>query len=378
MRRIPKMLLRFWLLSKRLYKKPTFLVILLLIPLLTLGYSAAAQEESGMLTVALAAEDAQDTLSADLLREIEQSSELIRFHICQTPEQAKRLVDSGKADSAWIFPKAMAQRVARFVLTREEADAVVTVYQREDDLMLRLAREKLSAAVFQCCARELYRDYVRKAAPELSDLSDEQILRFYDRAYESGALFQFSDIDAENADGLQQDYLLLPVRGLLAVVLSLCALASAMFYLHDVGSGTFAALPVQKLPAVEFGCGMVACLNVGAVTLASVAFTGLGEGFVREVSVMLGYCVCAVAFAMLVRRLCGSLRMLGAALPLLIAAMIAVCPVFFTLGVARYLQYIFPPTYYVGAIQNPKYLAALICYSGVCFALYALAGKVRK
>ncbi len=376
MRRIQRMLLRFWLLSKRLYKKPAFLVILLLIPLLTVGYSAAAQEESGMLTIALAAEDAQDALSADLLREIEQSSELIRFCICQTPEQAKQLVNSGKADSAWIFPKAMAQRVARFVATREEA--VVTVYQREDNLTLRLAREKLSAAVFQCCARELYRGYVREAAPELSNLSDGEILCFYDRAYESGTLFQFSDIDAGNADILQQDYLLLPVRGLLAAVLALCALASAMFYLHDVGIGTFAALPVQKLPAAEFVCGMAACGNVGAATLVSVALAGLGVGFFREVCAMLGCCVCAVTFAMLVRRLCGSLRVLGAALPLLLAAMIAVCPVFFTLGAARYLQYLFPPTYYVLAIQNPKYLAALALYSGVCLVLYALAGKLRK
>ena len=52
-----KALLWLWMLTKRLYKKPTFLVILVLIPALVLCYSAAAKEESGMITVALASED---------------------------------------------------------------------------------------------------------------------------------------------------------------------------------------------------------------------------------------------------------------------------------------------------------------------------------
>ena len=38
--KMKKYLLWLWLLTKRLYKKPTFLAILVLIPLLVLGYSA--------------------------------------------------------------------------------------------------------------------------------------------------------------------------------------------------------------------------------------------------------------------------------------------------------------------------------------------------
>jgi hypothetical protein len=44
------------LLWKRLYKKVSFWVLLLMIPALVLAYGLTAREESGLLTVALASE----------------------------------------------------------------------------------------------------------------------------------------------------------------------------------------------------------------------------------------------------------------------------------------------------------------------------------
>ena len=51
-----KLCMWFWLLTKRLYKKPAFLAILVLIPVLTFCYKAATQADSGVMTVALAQE----------------------------------------------------------------------------------------------------------------------------------------------------------------------------------------------------------------------------------------------------------------------------------------------------------------------------------
>ena len=61
----------FWLLTKRLYKKFTFLAILLLIPALVLGYGAAARGDSGMITVVLAQKE-DDPLAEELIRTLKQ------------------------------------------------------------------------------------------------------------------------------------------------------------------------------------------------------------------------------------------------------------------------------------------------------------------
>ena len=99
MRKIAKW---FFLLNKRLYKKPVFLLILALIPALVLGYGQLAQEDSGVLTIALA-QKGEDPLARDIMQELKDSSALLRFVICDTPEMAEKMVNESKADGAWIF-----------------------------------------------------------------------------------------------------------------------------------------------------------------------------------------------------------------------------------------------------------------------------------
>ena len=54
-----KMLRWAGLLWKRLFKKPTFLMLLVLIPLLVACYGLVSQEDSGVITIALASRSPQ-------------------------------------------------------------------------------------------------------------------------------------------------------------------------------------------------------------------------------------------------------------------------------------------------------------------------------
>ena len=57
MNRVKKLLLWFLMLSKRLYKKPTFLVLILLIPVLMFGYIAISGGESGVMTIGMVCQE---------------------------------------------------------------------------------------------------------------------------------------------------------------------------------------------------------------------------------------------------------------------------------------------------------------------------------
>jgi len=127
-----KLLLWFGMLTKRLYKKATFLAILLLIPLLVLGYNAAARGDSGMITVALA-QEGQDALAREVLESFDGTSQLIRYTHCASAEDAQSLVQGGKADMAWIFPDNMRQHLEAFLEQPTEKNAFVTVLLREDE-----------------------------------------------------------------------------------------------------------------------------------------------------------------------------------------------------------------------------------------------------
>ena len=89
----------FLLLNKRLYRKVTFLGLMLMIPVLVLSFYSAAGQSGGIVTIALAREDAADATAGALISELMSDSRVIQFQNT-TPQEALELVQTGKADSA--------------------------------------------------------------------------------------------------------------------------------------------------------------------------------------------------------------------------------------------------------------------------------------
>ena len=225
----------FWLLTKRLYKRPTFLAILLLIPLLSLIYSYSVDTDAGILTVALATKE-PSSLTDQVFTDLQENGNLISYRVCN-PEEARLLVETGKADAAWIFDKDLECHIENFT---QEPEPFIEVLQREDNVALMLSRERLTGQVYPYLAQQLYLHYIRENVPELSNLSDEALLEYYRDTNMNGQLFSY---DHDIGKASTTHYLQAPLRGLLAVVVVLCGLASSMYYIQDQQKGTFSYLP---------------------------------------------------------------------------------------------------------------------------------------
>ena len=354
-----KALLWLWMLTKRLYKKPTFLVILVLIPALVLCYSAAAKEESGMITVALASEDGKLPEFAPV--------QLLRFVPC-SPEEAEELVRHGKADTAWVFCEDWAQKVTDFAASPKAENAFVTVLVREDSVMLRLSREKLSGDLYAAVSRQVAINFVRENIPGLDGLTDEVLLQYIDKTFAGNRLFDYGE-----AGQVQQvHYLTAPLRGLLAVVVVLCGMASAMYWQEDLRRGTFGWLSGFRQSLAELGCQVVALLNVGIAAVLALVLSGTVTAFGQEALTMGAFVLCVAAMSAALRRLCGSIRTLAVLLPLLVVTMLVVCPVFFDLAQIRTLQKLLPVTHYLEGD-----LGGLGIYTAVSLAVYGLLGALR-
>lgn len=375
MESLRKPLMWLWMLTKRLYKKPAFLVLLLLIPLLTLGYKATTAQESGVLTIVLA-QEGTDPVATDLIQELLDSSQLIRYATCNSAEEAKSLVAYGKADAAWIFPEDVTGRLAKYIATPAEKNAIATVIQREDSVLLRLAREQLSGTLYGQLARGYYLNYIRTEFPQIT-VSDQEVMAYFDNTQISDELFHFkTEGTAQETSG---HYLLTPIRGLLAVVMALCGLSAAMFYCKDLVNGTFCQFPQRKQLLPEITCQTVAVGNVGAMVLLTLMLTHLGGNFWKELLVLVLYMGCVISFSMLLRRLLGNIRWLAGFSPLIVVIMLILCPVFFDLGALRPFQYLLPPTYFINAIYSTRWLLLMPVYTlvsgGLCWLLRRMGRK---
>lgn len=365
----------FWLLNKRLYRKVTFLGLVLLIPVLVLSFYSAAGESGGIVTIALAQEDTADATADALIAELMSDSRVIQFQKT-TPQEALELVQTGKADCAWIFPENTASHIAGFAMGEETG--FIRVIEREQSVTLRLAREKLSGVLYSPVAKSLYLQHLREYIPET--VSDEQLLSYLEKTHVNGDLFAFYDVNG-NLRESSGSFLTAPLRGLLAVLTLVCAVVTAMYYQKDQDAGRFSLLPERYLALTELAYQAVSAVNMMLVILISLLCTGMYHKLWQELTLFLLYGLCCCLFGMLLRRILNNL--MPAILPGLIAIMLVIPPVFFDLAGLRPVQLLLPPTYFIQGGYNPHYLLYLAIYDAFLAGLilvWNLIGrfKIRK
>ncbi|MBE6758366.1 MAG: hypothetical protein E7552_07480 [Ruminococcaceae bacterium] len=363
----------FWLSLKRCFKRPVFLCLLALLPVATFALSAVARQDSGFLHIALSQETADDAAAA-VIAALQDDTQFLRFTVCEEPRAAVRLVENGKADAAWIFTGDLTEKAAAFAEDFEADDLLVRVVERESSMLLRLAREKLSGALYAHCAKQVYLQYIHTETA-VDTLSDEQLSENYDTGYDTVELFSFRYPDGGNTV-VTQGYLTAPVRGVLAVLMVLCALATALFFGQDEERGMLSWVPMSRRLLVESVCLSAAVITVAATAFAALAISGLLGIWYREIGLMLLYAVCCVCFAALLRRVVVRLHLFAALVPLFAMGMLALCPVFFEMKQFLWLQLMFPPTYYLYAVHNDRFLGYMVLYAVVLAGLSLLLHKI--
>lgn len=374
------LLRRYLIFNKRLFKKISFLVILLLVPLLVFAmYTVSTKEESGVMTVSLAMQNPADPLAKEVTDSLLDSSPLIRFISCETPADALTLVENGTADAAWIFPDDMQEKLDRFARGFHSRNAFVKVIERENNVLLLLSHEKLSATLYPYLSFSLYKDFFRDHVITLSELSDDALRAYYDAIEAEGDdIFRFSYISGEDASDRQNGhYLLSPLRGLLSVLIMLGGLAVAMFYMQDEKQGKFHQLDTRSRPLFAFGYHLTAVLNMAIAVLLALFLTKMNLPFLKEIILMTLYVLITVGFCIAVRLLCRDIRVIGAVIPVLLLTMIALCPIFFNVRALPAIQYLLPPFYYLNAVHHMNFVYSMILYAVGIFSFDLLLYKIR-
>lgn len=362
-----------WMLTKRLYKKPVFLILLLLIPLVVIGYRFSVRDTGSVLNVGLI-QNTPEPLAQEIFSDLQADNGLIHYQIFHSEADAREHLTAGKLDAVWVFADDLQTRIATYAEDPAPENAFITVLTQSENITLALSRERLSATVYKEVARVVYVNYLRENFPEIQDIPDGELLKQYDNTPFSQELFTFGE--AGNSPE-ENNFLLSPLRGLLGVIITLCGLAAALQYIHDRQNGTFTWLSPRWQILPELSCQLVAVAQLSLVSLICLAVSGLSRGFLLELAAAVLYSLCVAAFAMLLRSVFRSAKTLAVVLPVLCVAMLVLCPVFLDLGALRKLQFLLPPTYYIRAVYEPVWLGYMALYTAMCGGLWWLTGKIK-
>ena len=368
MKALKRAALWYRLLTKRLLRRPYFWCLLLCIPLLSGAMAAAAKQESSIVRVAVYCPEADGPARRSTDRLLASDS-LVRCAEYETEEAARAAVRRADVDAAWIFREDSADELQKFAALRGTRGAV-TVVEREDTVFLRLAREQLAASLYPEASRALFRNFLIECLDVPADSPDALFEQYYSTQVEDAPIIVFSHLDGSAAQ--PGDYLVAPVRGLLALLLVLAGLGSAMACYEDERRELFLRLRAPQRRFLPFLAHLTALLPLGLAALLALYAAGLLGSWPRELGLMLLYCAADAAFCELLRKLCRRALNLGALIPVLMAVMLALCPVFFDLKAPDVLRLLLPPYYYLNAIQSGSFVLPLSAFTLAAAALAAL------
>lgn len=354
------MLVRCYLLQKRLLKKYSFVFMMCLALLFAAGVGRLSREESGIATIVLCLPE-EDAAAQEVAERLLSRDSVLRYLSCESEAEARELVETGEADAAWIFSEDM-EEALRALASRRRVRPVVTVVERQDSVPLTLSREILQAAVYPAFSYAVYESYVREDLG-MAEMSEEELRRVYEDVAVEGSLFQMVYPDGAQGEAEDFTYVQAPLRGILAIWLTFCGLTAALYFMQDESRDVYGRVPVAKRLFASYGTGAVFLADGAAVLLLSCKLAGVFTDWRREAVCCALFACCVLAFANLLRLLCRTPQRMGVLLLPLGAAMLALCPIFLNLQYFRAGKLLLPPWYYLQSIHNISYLYAMAAYT---------------
>lgn len=369
----------FFMLAKRLFKKPVFIITLILIPLLGGMMSLAAKEESGIKTVILVAEGGADEVSHRIVDNLLKDKSVINFKEYSDAEDAIEQVEFGKADAAWIIPAGLGEDFVKYANDISYDFTAATVYQREDDSIIRLIREKLNGAVFREFSREIYETF-RDDVSKVGLYPDkEEFIKYYEESAFKESIVKLEYLSAsEEQVAVETDYLTSPVRGIAALASLICVLAASLYSMQDEKNGFYSRVPTSKRLPLFFASNLAASIASSAAMLLALILSGTFTSASYEIPAAAIFALATSSFCTLLCRVFGSPFALGAAIPPLLLACAAISPVFVSIRISFRPDLLFPVTYAIRAALSYTFIGYGALYSAAAIALAYAADALRR
>lgn len=363
---IKKSLIWFWLLTKRLLFKVSFVILICLIPLLVYIANISLQGDSGVLKIILCSDEGNSG-AEDVMECILQKSSIMLFEKSYDRADALRSLEQKKADAVWYFDSDLDNRINLYA-SGKSSKPFVTVYEREDTIPLKLSREKLFGAVFSKFSYFLYRDFAYSQIVSPNKVSEQGLKSYYDNEDLRGDLVEIKSISSD-APPQTQNYLSSPLRGMLSVLVMLCGFAGAMYFVKDRRDGRFDWMKPTKQIMPAFAQCLSAVTLSAFSALAAIFLSGIGLGAGREILCMVMFILACVGFCLCFSVCFSSSGALGAVIPAFIIVMMVLSPIFFNIQALKPLRLMLPTHYYLYSVHDASYIPGFALYIVCVYAL---------
>lgn len=371
----------FPVLLKRLSKKPLLIITLLLIPLSVLFLVHTTKPEDSILKVAIYCPDAEQDSPSQALTDtlMSLSNSAIRFCPVEKQEMVYQAIENQSADCGYLIPDDLDRNIASYI---KNGTSILTAVHADDEMSTKVIDEIVLSKVYRIFSYQFVEHYLTTKLDAPVDTSS--LKTSYDKYCKDELLFSFEYTDGQKEKDLSKttNFLLLPLRGLLSVMILLVCLCSNFLWYEDQKTGLSKLLFPKAKHCFSFLSLLIPAFFAGALGLLSLYLSHIAENTFSELGAIAGLLVACMGLSYLLRNLLPSLPMYLACIPLLIVSSLILCPVFISLGsffpAISQISRIFPTRYYLEALHYPQSLYALYGYGIITFLLGYLLSTIRN
>lgn len=362
---------------KRLLKKKLFLLTLLFIPIITLAMSVVSEEDSGIISVALASRDDDNPIYHEIVDELLGETSSMLFYECETADEAVGHVKSGDANCAWIFSDNYSESMRSYVKGDSSA-TLCEIVLKDDSILYQLSREKLFSLIYKHLSYEIFVDFMDRKDLDTEYANEVEYRKYFDEQKNSinDKIVDFVFLDAPEKTLDDVNYLTSPLRGLLAVAVLISCLASMLYSLDDESRGKYAMFPISKRFLLHIMAVLAAGFLVSIAVFAALYFSGLAQNVVYEILLLALYSVMVVGLCVFIGIICVKPSRLCILFPILIVATISLCPIFVNTTRFGIVKAMIPTNHYLLATTDSSKIKFMVIYIVAVYVLDVITYKV--
>ena len=349
------------LMTKRLMKKPSFIIILVLLPVILVMYRFIITEDDATIRACIYVPEGSEEFTTKLADDLVTADFQAKFYLVDSEDDLYSDVIAGRAEVGYILPKDIRERF----LTKNW-DGAVTMVVSDSSQMAPFVNEFVTVVIYTDMMEEYITDYlVNRSGLTFEDGDIRPLIRESLRKHAgSGSLFDISYRDyykneeVSREEVMSENYLMKPIRGTVALFVLLAGLAGLVFWFQDNAEGRFKVMSHEKRPVINYGSLLLPTALSAIVGMVCIIIAGLCGNIFYELLTMLLYVIFVTGVCEIIRVIVPNVNAVCAAIPILAIASYLCCPILIdlkkVLPVVSYLRKILPPDYYLETFNGTK------------------------
>lgn len=336
---------------KRCFKKISFMLLLLAIPVLCMILKNSTDTDDSTIRAGLYIEENSE-IAQEISKNLTKDYTSVVFEICPDLNTLKKKVASKTYECGYVFTDGFQEKINNC-----ETKEIMKVYVSPSTISSALTNEYVFAEIFKIYAIRELMDYIENDESfknkDISDL-EETVIPIYENYLAGDSTFTFEYINPNDSNmdntSLFNSYVLMSVKGVIALLIMFASFMGTLNLYKDNKIGIFYAFngitkTFAKMSEI-FSVTILAAIS-GLITIY---LCGLSDGLFTEIYRLIAYSLICTLYCYLIYKLVPNQYIFTSLIPILILGSIIFCPIFIDFSeiipFVKYMSWMFAPKYY--------------------------------